>query len=249
MLGIILKHSITIKTSLAEVRSIYRITQKYFICDKDLFSAATIIRTFLTRCSRFPHGTTQQIKSNKLLQNLLVQRRQMSQFDVNMNVKNNVILYKFERNTYFRNLKIFAIGQLLGWSVVAFYTYRPSFWDIFNTDIKFKEFLKNNMICLTMFIFSSFAGPFMSLFLYATCARSIKYIILNKGGKTISIVTYHLLKKKSSMSLPVEMVKLFSHRTSSGSCIPLKIKNKRFYYLIDKSGTFVNPKLFDYTLG
>ncbi|XP_011646033.1 transmembrane protein 223 isoform X2 [Pogonomyrmex barbatus] len=177
MLGIILKHSITIKTSLAEVRSIYRITQKYFICDKDLFSAATIIRTFLTRCSR------------------------------------------------------------------------PSFWDIFNTDIKFKEFLKNNMICLTMFIFSSFAGPFMSLFLYATCARSIKYIILNKGGKTISIVTYHLLKKKSSMSLPVEMVKLFSHRTSSGSCIPLKIKNKRFYYLIDKSGTFVNPKLFDYTLG
>jgi len=44
-------------------------------------------------------------------------------------------------------------------------------------------------------------------------------------------------------------VKCTTGRTSIGGCLPLKIENKFFYYLIDKQGTFVNPKLFDYATG
>lgn len=40
-----------------------------------------------------------------------------------------------------------------------------------------------------------------------------------------------------------------THRTDRGACIPLKIKNRSFYYMIDKNGIFVNPNLFDYTMG
>lgn len=82
----------------------------------------------------------------------------MSKFDVNTNIKNNVILYKNENERYFRNIKMIAIGQLLGWSVLAFCTYTSAFFDIFTTDIKFKEFIKQHSYRLSMFAFSTFAG-------------------------------------------------------------------------------------------
>jgi len=49
MLGQILRHP---KTLLAQVQSVHGITQKYFICDKNIFSAAMTVRMFLTRCTR-----------------------------------------------------------------------------------------------------------------------------------------------------------------------------------------------------
>ncbi|KAL0107550.1 hypothetical protein PUN28_014695 [Cardiocondyla obscurior] len=96
-----------------------------------------------------------------------------------------------------------------------------------------------------VFTFALIAGPFMFFFIYALCSRSVKYIILNKGGKTVSIVTYHVLKKKSSSVIPVEMVKSTVDRRSKSGFVSLKIKNKYFYYLLDNGGTYVNPKLFD----
>ncbi|KYM96220.1 hypothetical protein ALC62_13124, partial [Cyphomyrmex costatus] len=86
------------------------------------------------------------------------------------------------------------------------------------------------------------------IYTYAICARSIKYIILNKGGKTLSIITNHVLKKKSKLNLPVGMVKCTADRRDNrGIYLPLKIENRSFYYLVNKSGTFLNLKLFDYT--
>jgi len=49
MLGQILRHP---KTLLAQLQSTHGITQKYFICDKNIFSATMAIRMFLTRCTR-----------------------------------------------------------------------------------------------------------------------------------------------------------------------------------------------------
>lgn len=47
----------------------------------------------------------------------------------------------------------------------------------------------------------------MFVMIYALCARNVKYIILNKGGETLSIITYHALKKKSTIHLPIGMVR------------------------------------------
>ncbi|XP_011170789.2 transmembrane protein 223 [Solenopsis invicta] len=250
MLSLVLKHAITPTTLLTQVRSVHGIIQKYFVHDKNIFSTATAIRTFLSRRARLSNRATQPIsalKSNGLGNNLLV-RRQMSQLDINTNILNNVLLYKYERKAYFRNMKLFGIGQMFGWSILAFYTYKPSFWDIFTTDIKFKEYLFNHMFRLSMFVFSIFAGPLVFLAIYAACARSIKYIILNKGGKTLSIVTYHLQKKKSTFTVPIGMAKCTSSRQSPG-VLPVKVQNTSFYYLVDKQGTFINPQLFDHAFG
>ncbi|XP_036139399.1 transmembrane protein 223 isoform X2 [Monomorium pharaonis] len=250
MLNLVLKHPIALKTLLSQVRSLHGIRQKYFVCDKNIFSTTMAVRMFLMRCTRLSDGATRPtsfLKPNGLLQNL--QRRQMSQLDVNINVQNNVFLYKYEKHNYYRNVKIFGVGQLFGWSILAFYTYTPSFWDIFTTDIKFREYWMNHMFRLSMFLFSLLAATTMTLLIYAICARSIKYIILNKGGETLTIVTYHFRKKKSTLNLPVGMVKCRANRTSTGVTLPLKILDKSFFYLVDKQGTFVNPKLFDYALG
>lgn len=250
MLGSILKYPIIPKTLLTQARSIQGIMQKSFIHDKNIFSAIMAVRMFLTRHARLSDGVLRSsfLKPNGLLQNVSIQNRQMSQLDVNINVQNNVILYKFERNSYFRNVRIFGFGQLFGWSVLAFYTYKSSFWDIFTTDIKFKEYYFNHMFRLGLFFFSIVAGPSMLFFIYALCARNIKYIILNKGGKTLSIVTYHMRKKKSNINLPIGMIKCVTDRNRA-RCVALKIENKPFYYLIDAEGTFVNPKLFDHATG
>lgn len=100
------------------------------------------------------------LKPSKLPQSLVVRHQQISKLtlDVNTNVRNNVILYKNENDRYFRNMRIFAIGQLFGWSVLALYTYTPDFLDIFTTDIKLKEFLKKHLFRLPTFVFSIFAG-------------------------------------------------------------------------------------------
>ncbi|KAG5328476.1 TM223 protein, partial [Acromyrmex charruanus] len=255
MLNLILRHPIIPKTLLTQVRSVHGITQKCFICDKNIFSAAMTVRLFLTRCIRLSAGAARQtnfLKPNKLIQNLLIQRRQMSQLDVNTNVQNNVILYKFEGRTYFRNLKIFGAVQLFCCSVLAFYSYTPSFWDIYRADVNLKEHFLNYQINFILFEIDVFifVGPLMCLYIYATCARSIKYIILNKGGETLSIITYHMQKKKSKLNLPVGMVKCTADRPDGrGTYLPLKIKNRSFYYLVNRNGTFVNSKLFDHAMG
>lgn len=97
----------------------------------------------------------------------------MSQLDVNTNVQNNVILYKFERNAYFRNVRIFGFGQLFGWSILALYTYKPSFWDIFTSDIKFKEYWLNHMFRLGLFFFSICAGKNHSFY---ACIIKVFYV-------------------------------------------------------------------------
>lgn len=251
MFGLIWKHPIVFKAVLIEAQSIHGMMQRCFKYDKNIFSSTLMVRTFLTRSMRLSGGSLQLanfLKPNKLPQNLLIRRQQKLNWDVNTNVQNNVILYKNENDRYFRYVKIFAIGQLFGWSVLAAYTYMPAFFDIFRADINSKEFIKKHILQLSLFTFSIFAGPATFAFMYALCSRNIKYIILNKGGKTLSLFTYHMWKRKANINLPVGMAKAVSHRTDLGVCIPLKIKNRVFYYLIDKKGIFVNPNLFDYTL-
>lgn len=100
------------------------------------------------------------LKPSKSPQSLIVRHQQETKvtLDVNTNVQNNVILYKYERDKYFWTIRVFAFGQLFGWSMLALYTYTPEFFDIFKTDIKFKEFLKEHVFRFGTFVFSIFAG-------------------------------------------------------------------------------------------
>lgn len=92
----------------------------------------------------------------------------MSRLDVNTNVQNNVILYKYEGSTYIRNLRIFGVVQLFCCLVLAFYSYTPSFWDIYKTDINLKEYLLNHMLRIGIFFFVIMTGKNHLLYLCVT---------------------------------------------------------------------------------
>lgn len=52
-------------------------------------------------------------------------------------------------------------------------------------------------------------GPLGCTALYIFNHRIIKYIILHKGGKDVSIVTNHLFKNVDTITLPLEKVCIF----------------------------------------
>ncbi|XP_014475277.1 PREDICTED: transmembrane protein 223 [Dinoponera quadriceps] len=252
MLSAILKHLVPVKPLLTDIRSICKISQQYLKHSKNVFSMALTVRTFLTRSARISDGliqSTRLFKPNKLPQNLLVRHQQTIKLDIDTNVCNNVILYKNENQRYVLKVHFVAIAQFVWWSTIAFYSYRASFWDIFYTDITLQQHLYNHLITHVLFTLSVIIAPLTYVAVYALFSRTIRYIVLHKGGEKVTLTTSHLWKKNDGIQVPVGNVKCLRHRTATGIFMLVKVKDKRFYYLIEKKGTFLNPELFDYTLG
>ena len=51
------------------------------------------------------------------------------------------------------------------------------------------------------------------------------------------------------ITVPLSRVACHAHRNESPSFVPLKIKDNKFYFLLDKDGTINNARLFDVTVG
>jgi len=118
----------------------------------------------------------------------------MSQLDVNTNVQNNVILYKFEGSRYFRNMQIFGVVQLFSCSVLAFYSYSPSFWDIFRGDVNLKEHFLNYMFRFCIFFFAIVTGKNHLLYLYV--CNNISYIKRDSHFTYVKIHIFILFTKQ-----------------------------------------------------
>lgn len=79
--------------------------------------------------------------------------------------------------------------------------------------------------------------------------RSVRYLILNKGGKKLTFVTYTPFGKNRMMTVPMENVCCKEARNIARVQLPLKIKNRWMHYMLDMRGEFKNPLLFDSTAG
>ena len=79
--------------------------------------------------------------------------------------------------------------------------------------------------------------------------RSVRYLILRKGGKELSFVTYGPFNKNRIMTVPLKNVSAQESREIAKTQLPLKVRNYRFFYILDMRGEFRNPKLFDFTAG
>lgn len=116
-------------------------------------------------------------------------------------------------------------------------------------DLTWTEYFKKNGIIWMYFIYSIIAGPLGCVSLYIFNRRIIKYIVLHKGGKDVSIVTNNLFKNVDTITVPLEKVKTTMARDQIKNFLPLKIQGKMFFYLVDGKGKFFNEQLFDYTVG
>lgn len=79
--------------------------------------------------------------------------------------------------------------------------------------------------------------------------RSVKYLILRKGGQSVTVVTHTPFGENRLLTLGLENVSCRQMRTEAKSQIPIKIRGHAMHYLLDMRGEFRHPKLFDSTCG
>lgn len=79
--------------------------------------------------------------------------------------------------------------------------------------------------------------------------RSVRYLILHKGGNKVSLVTYTPFGTNRIMTVPLENISCKEMRTRATSSLPIKVKGRYLHYLLDMRGEFKNEKLFDHTAG
>ncbi|GFT40916.1 transmembrane protein [Nephila pilipes] len=95
-----------------------------------------------------------------------------------------------------------------------------------------------------------FSIGFVTAFIcYYLPTRIVKLITLHKGGSTALIVTYGPFGRTRHLKVPLQLLTCTVSRDQAKSYIPIKIKKKWFFYLIDCKGQFHQPALFDVTVG
>ncbi|GAB6024373.1 hypothetical protein CHUAL_009539 [Chamberlinius hualienensis] len=192
-------------------------------------------------------------------------------FEVNTAVSKDVILFKYENERYFRYLHFFAFSQLAFWTYLSEFAYSSlqhigseeaerKIRDSMPTEetaktlqlawwrkINFGENKYRNGI--TLLFFSLGSGIFGAITLLSR--RTVKYLSVLKGGNSVKLQTYSPLWWPSRpIVAPVEHFSCQTSRSSaSASSLPVRIKGFQMFFLLDKSGTFTNSKLFDATAG
>ncbi|XP_070250378.1 transmembrane protein 223-like [Myotis yumanensis] len=74
-------------------------------------------------------------------------------------------------------------------------------------------------------------------------------VILQAGGKQVTLTTHARFGLGAQFTVPLNQVSCVAHRGEVPAMVPLKVKGRRFYFLLDKAGYFPNTKLFDNTVG
>ncbi|CAH1119764.1 unnamed protein product [Phaedon cochleariae] len=173
--------------------------------------------------------------------------------NVNTNVIKDVILFKYDSPKFFRYLNIFAICQFGFWSylsLLSFQTLRDApvdptkathWWEKINLG----ENKYRNGITIISFLVGF--GILSISWMYSL--RSVKYLILRKGGQQVTIVTYTPTATNRMFTVDLGNLSCKDSRKVSQSHLAIKVKGHYLHYLLDMKGEFRNPKLFDHTAG
>uniref|UniRef100_A0A8C5QQ76 Transmembrane protein 223 n=1 Tax=Leptobrachium leishanense TaxID=445787 RepID=A0A8C5QQ76_9ANUR len=166
-------------------------------------------------------------------------------------VTNDLVLFEHRRPRFFRLLGLFCGAQAGFWAYMAHF----GFTSLRDTREKSPgqepEQQKRNLgsplwragftlSCLTVGELA--AGLLFSL-------RSVCAITLHRGGEKVTIATAGFFGVGSSFSMPLRHISSMAHRSEVPAMIPLKVKGRPLYFLLDKQGHVSNAKLFDITVG
>lgn len=79
--------------------------------------------------------------------------------------------------------------------------------------------------------------------------RSVKFLILRKGGQQVTVITHTPFGENRMFTLNLENLDCKQTRSEATSQLPIKIKGHFMHYVLDMRGEFKHPKLFDSTCG
>ncbi|XP_077290543.1 transmembrane protein 223 [Arctopsyche grandis] len=176
--------------------------------------------------------------------------------EVNTKIVKDVILFSYENPRFFRLMNFFAISQYVFWGYFAHFC----FFEVKNTPVKKDEISKDTPWYLKINLgdptYRRILGTTSLLVGFSTIAitwmytlRSVRYLVLHKGGNVVSFVTYTPFGHNRIMKVDLPYVSCAEGRNSSRVLLPIKVYNRTWYYLLDMRGEFRNPTLFDHTAG
>lgn len=177
-------------------------------------------------------------------------------------VAKDVILFEHDRTRFFRLLAIFCGGQFIFWAYLAHFAFtslrdtrknaesqnvRTDLGGLFSFDMNLGSNAWRYGFTLGCLVIGGGILGVAILF----SRRSVSRVILHKGGGKVTVSTQSPFGplRAHHLTVPLSQVTCHAHRQESPSFIPLKIKDYKFYFLLDKEGTLNNPKLFDITVG
>ncbi|XP_053418229.1 transmembrane protein 223 [Nycticebus coucang] len=165
----------------------------------------------------------------------------------------DVLLFEHERGRFFAFLGLFCAGQGVFWASLAVAALsRPSvpvqYQDVEapdrgHFDLRSAVWRYGLAVgCGTIGALVLGAGFIFSL-------RSVRSVMLRAGGQQVTLTTHAPFGLGAHFTVPLNQVSCMAHRGEVPAMLPLKVKGRRFYFLLDKSGHFPNTKLFDNTVG
>lgn len=79
--------------------------------------------------------------------------------------------------------------------------------------------------------------------------RSVRFLVLRKGGQTVTMVMYGPFGRNRMMDVPLRCISAQESRQTAKVTLPVKLQGARMYYMLDMRGEFTNTQLFDATVG
>ncbi|XP_043462470.1 uncharacterized protein LOC122498683 [Leptopilina heterotoma] len=173
---------------------------------------------------------------------------QKAEMDYSNKILNNVLIFNFERPVAYTVVISFAFIQLFGMYSMVTNIYDTYCQDLFDKAKSWKEKINEHPISLLTIAIGCIFGPMIFVLIVFFAGRTIRRIILHKGGKEVTFVTYHLNPRRQVFTESLENMSCKASRKYRNT-LPLNIKGKRFYYFIDTDGEILNENLFDFTVG
>ena len=195
----------------------------------------------------------------------LTARRSLSTF---AQPSRDVILFDHDRTRFFQLLAIFCGGQLIFWTYLAHFAYtglrntggtseteKAKTTSTTTTGLagmwSFEMNLGSNIWRYGFTLGCVAVGAVIVGLGTLFCRRSVCKVVLHQGGRMVTVGTQSPLgpSQGQRITVPLSEVACHAHRQQSPSFIPLRVKGHKFYFLLDKEGTFNNARLFDITVG
>lgn len=162
----------------------------------------------------------------------------------------DVLLFQHERGRFFTILGLFCAGQGVFWASLSVAVFSrppvpaqprdaaPSRWDLRSALWRYGLAVGCGAIGTLVLA----AGLLFSL-------RSVRSVMLRAGGQQVTLTTHAPFGWGAHITVPLNQVSCMAHRGEVPAVLPLKVKGRRFYFLLDKAGHFPNTQLFDNTVG
>ncbi|XP_069853943.1 transmembrane protein 223-like [Dipodomys merriami] len=165
----------------------------------------------------------------------------------------DLLLFEHERGRFFTFLGLFCAGQGVFWASLTVAALSPPPVSAPPQDAGApKQGRFDLRSALWRYALAVGCGTIGTLILgggFLFSLRSVRSVMLRTGGQQVTLTTHGLFGLRTHLTVPLNQVSCMAHRGEVPAMLPLKVKGRRFYFLLDKAGHFPNAQLFDGTVG